>query len=208
MGQGARPISRLLTARPKDINSLDSVLLPLPTLHTKVPFSLTFFNRFAERSVHFRFYFYQTTLESSVVMASATRTFNRLTRAAPVVSPFRTTVARNARSSLARQNFQSSSRRGYASGSEGSGFSAGKYIVGLFGLAAVAVGGAVYMEYGPLPNFKQDSAKETRGIITPKKEDYQKVYDEIVKALVEHDDYDDGSYGPVLLRLAWHCSGT
>ena len=64
------------------------------------------------------------------------------------------------------------------------------------------------MEYGPLPNFKQDSAKETRGIFTPKKEDYQKVYDEIAKALVEQDDYDDGSYGPVLLRLAWHCSGT
>lgn len=141
-------------------------------------------------------------------MASATRTFNRLSRAAPVVSPFRTTISRNARSSIARQNFQSSSRRGYASGPEGSGFSAGKYIVGLFGLAAVAVGGAVYMEYGPLPNFKQDSAKETRGIFTPKKQDYQKVYDEIAKALVEHDDYDDGSYGPVLLRLAWHCSGT
>ena len=80
--------------------------------------------------------------------------------------------------------------------------------MGLFGLAAVAVGGAVYMEYGAFPNFKQDSAKETRGIFTPKKGDYQKVYDEISKALVEHDEYDDGSYGPVLLRLAWHCSGT
>lgn len=141
-------------------------------------------------------------------MASTMRTFNRLSHAAPVISPFRTTVARNARSSLARQHFQSSSRRGYASGPERNGFSAGKYIIGLFGLAAVAVGGAVYMEYGPLPNFKQDSAKETRGIITPKKRDYQKVYDEIAKALVEQDEYDDGSYGPVLLRLAWHCSGT
>jgi cytochrome c peroxidase len=26
--------------------------------------------------------------------------------------------------------------------------------------------------------------------------------------LEEKDDYDDGSYGPVLLRLAWHASGT
>ncbi len=59
-----------------------------------------------------------------------------------------------------------------------------------------------------LPNLKQDSAKETRGVFTPAKDDYQKVYNEIVKALEEHDDYDDGSYGPVLLRLAWHCSGT
>lgn len=204
MGPGARPISRLLTARPKDITPLT----PYYCTTYKNPILFRLFQSFRERAVHFRFFFCQTTLQSSVVMASATRTFNQLTRAAPVVSPFRTTVARNARSSFARQNFQSSSRRGYASGSEGSGFSAGKYIVGLFGLAAVAVGGAVYMEYGPLPNFKQDSAKETRGIITPKKEDYQKVYDEIAKALVEHDEYDDGSYGPVLLRLAWHCSGT
>lgn len=34
------------------------------------------------------------------------------------------------------------------------------------------------------------------------------MYDEIAHLLVENDDYDDGSYGPVLFRLAWHCSGT
>lgn len=34
------------------------------------------------------------------------------------------------------------------------------------------------------------------------------VFDEIAYRLVEYDDYDDGSYGPVLFRLAWHCSGT
>jgi cytochrome c peroxidase len=38
--------------------------------------------------------------------------------------------------------------------------------------------------------------------------DYQKVYDTIAKLLVDKDEYDDGSYGPVLVRLAWHCSGT
>ena len=26
--------------------------------------------------------------------------------------------------------------------------------------------------------------------------------------MLEAEDYDDGSYGPVLVRLAWHCSGT
>ena len=25
---------------------------------------------------------------------------------------------------------------------------------------------------------------------------------------MDNDDYDDGSYGPTLVRLAWHCSGT
>jgi cytochrome c peroxidase len=34
------------------------------------------------------------------------------------------------------------------------------------------------------------------------------VYDYIAHMLVEKDEYDDGSYGPVVLRLAWHCIGT
>lgn len=37
--------------------------------------------------------------------------------------------------------------------------------------------------------------------------DYQKVYNDIA-GILEKEDYDDGSYGPVLLRLAWHASGT
>ena len=56
--------------------------------------------------------------------------------------------------------------------------------------------------------MKKGSSGETRGVFTPKKEDYQQVYNDIAKLLEEKDDYDDGSYGPVIVRLAWHCSGT
>ena len=38
--------------------------------------------------------------------------------------------------------------------------------------------------------------------------DYQAVYNHIAKLLEERDEYEDGSYGPLLVRLAWHCSGT
>ncbi|KAJ1922004.1 heme peroxidase [Mycoemilia scoparia] len=40
-----------------------------------------------------------------------------------------------------------------------------------------------------------------------RKVDYNKVYREIAE-LLEDEDYDDGSYGPVFVRLAWHTSGT
>jgi len=40
------------------------------------------------------------------------------------------------------------------------------------------------------------------------KEDYQKVYNAIADKLEANPEYDDGSYGPVLVRLAWHASGT
>ena len=39
--------------------------------------------------------------------------------------------------------------------------------------------------------------------------DYQAVYNAIAEVLEEGaDDYDDGSFGPVIVRLAWHASGT
>ncbi|WFC93949.1 cytochrome-c peroxidase [Malassezia brasiliensis] len=41
----------------------------------------------------------------------------------------------------------------------------------------------------------------------PTLEDYQKVYNRIAESL-EDNDFDDGSYGPVVLRLSWHSSGT
>ncbi|KAI0302677.1 cytochrome c peroxidase [Russula brevipes] len=43
---------------------------------------------------------------------------------------------------------------------------------------------------------------------TPTKADYQKVYNRIAQKIDDAGEYDDGSYGPLLLRLAWHSAGT
>ena len=73
----------------------------------------------------------------------------------------------------------------------------------------MALGGAGYYFYSQgNGSLLSGSASETKGVFTPKFEDYQKVYNEVAARLEEKDDYDDGSYGPVLVRLAWHASGT
>jgi cytochrome c peroxidase len=41
----------------------------------------------------------------------------------------------------------------------------------------------------------------------PTKADYEKVYQRIADSL-DAENYDDGSYGPIYVRLAWHSSGT
>lgn len=141
-------------------------------------------------------------------MASTSRAFTRfISHAKPISSTLRCTAARNAQSTLTRQTFQSFSRRGYASGASGNSSKTGLY-VGIVGLIAAGGAGYYYVSNNGAITLKEGSAKETKGLFTPTKDDYQKVYNEIAKALEEKDDYDDGSYGPVLLRLAWHCSGT
>ena len=135
-------------------------------------------------------------------MASASRTFSRAFARASA-QPIRAS-ARTSRPTLA-QSFQQSSRRGYASGAGASSSSKGLW----FGAAAVAAAGAGgYFYLSDDYNILKGSSGETQGIFKPTKEDYQKVYNAIAERLVEEDDYDDGSYGPVLVRLAWHASGT
>jgi cytochrome c peroxidase len=134
-------------------------------------------------------------------MASVTRSFARSAlKSTPATSAFKT-AARNTAFTLPRQTFRQQGRRGYASEAPKSGSSAFLWV----GAAAIA-GGAGYYFYGS--NLLSGSAGETKGIFTPTAADYQKVYNDVASRLEEKDDYDDGSYGPVLVRLAWHASGT
>ncbi|KAE8446935.1 heme peroxidase [Mollisiaceae sp. DMI_Dod_QoI] len=140
-------------------------------------------------------------------MTSATRTFVRAIKSSPSTpvsaSAFKTST-RNTFLTSSRSAFRHQQRRGYASSSTKSSSS------GLFiGVGALALGGAGYYLYTQgNGSLLSGSSGETKGVFTPKFEDYQKVYNEVAERLEEKDDYDDGSYGPVLVRLAWHASGT
>lgn len=154
-------------------------------------------------------------------MASSAKMFARLAaRSSPLTSTLRT----NSPALLRRQ------ARGYANGAgpSSSSYSKGLY-VGL-GLGAAVAGGGYYVYTQPTsPATTKSSAPITaasaaepagKKSVVPttdldqgkknaySQKDYQEVYNEIARRLEEKDDYDDGSYGPVLVRLAWHCSGT
>ncbi len=138
------------------------------------------------------------------IMASVARACTRVASSRTFTSP--TAASSTTHRACARQTFQNSSRRGYASGPN-SASSRTPYLIGALALAG-AGGAYFYLNNGSLLQAKEGSAGETRGVFTPTKEDYQKVYNLIASRLEEKDDYDDGSYGPVIVRLAWHCSGT
>ena len=140
-------------------------------------------------------------------MAATARSLTRLTARTSSINTFTSSPVCNARLPIPRPKFQTPPRRGYASAPGGKSSSTGLYVT--IGVVAAALGGGyIYLNNGGVTTLKEGSSGESRGVFTPKKEDYQKVYNEIARLLEEKDDYDDGSYGPVLVRLAWHCSGT
>jgi cytochrome c peroxidase len=122
-------------------------------------------------------------------MAPATRTVARALR----------TSARPALSAAPRVAFRQSGRRFYSS--EPAAKQGSSTWLWLAGAAAVGSGGAWFY-------LNNDSGSATPKVFTPKFDDYQAVYNLIANRLEEKDDYDDGSFGPVLVRLAWHGSGT
>jgi hypothetical protein len=83
------------------------------------------------------------------------------------------------------------------------------------GLALIGAGGYYYYKNSgsadgtsPISAYPVATAKKvTKEIVKPG--DYQAVYNVIAAELEEGaDEYDDGSFGPVILRLAWHSSGS
>jgi cytochrome c peroxidase len=86
-------------------------------------------------------------------------------------------------------------------------------IVGVLALAGAS--GYYYYKQsgyadGVVPASKSSIAAGKKGAKQPGKPgDYQAVYDAVAESLEEGaEEYDDGSFGPVILRLAWHASGT
>lgn len=102
-----------------------------------------------------------------------------------------------------------SSPRFYSSSSSGpeppkpSSSSSAPWLIG-----AAAIGGGAGLYYFSTQGGDAKAASSSKILANPTKEDFQKVYNVIAARLDEKDDYDDGSYGPVLVRLAWHASGT
>jgi cytochrome c peroxidase len=149
--------------------------------------------------------------QQNVAMATATKLF---TRAVPRTSPACSIprAAHAARPSFLRQQFSQASRRGYSSGAGPSPpkSRSGIYLGAAAAFAAAGAGAFYYFNKGEVDKFHltRGSSGETKGVFKPNQSDYQKVYDKIAHLLVEKDEYDDGSYGPVLVRLAWHASGT
>ncbi|KAF8658935.1 hypothetical protein AX14_007674 [Amanita brunnescens Koide BX004] len=82
------------------------------------------------------------------------------------------------------------------------------------GVLALATGAYYYYVLSPAGVDATTAAKsaiqsaKAAAKFTPSKEDYQKVYNRIAEIIDDAGSYDDGSYGPIILRLAWHASGT
>jgi len=69
------------------------------------------------------------------------------------------------------------------------------------GIAAVALSGGIAFV------LHASTAPSDNKLATPSKVDYNEVRKSIA-ALLDDNDFDDGSYGPLFVRLGWHASGT
>jgi cytochrome c peroxidase len=89
----------------------------------------------------------------------------------------------------------------------------GSWTLPIVGVVALAGAGGYYyvkQQSGNTPTSELPVAAGKKGAEQiGKVGDYQAVYNAVAESLEEGaDEYDDGSFGPVVLRLAWHASGT
>lgn len=145
-------------------------------------------------------------------MASVAHTLTRASKqVAFTLTPLRrnlTTATRTRPTTSIAAPIRHTRRRGYASGGSASGGSS-KIIIPL-GLGLIGAAGYYAYSNDLLPSTfsgAQASGLKTGGVFIPTKDDFQKVYNDVAE-LLENNDYDDGSYGPVVVRLGWHASGT
>ncbi|MCJ1276226.1 heme peroxidase [Puttea exsequens] len=136
----------------------------------------------------------------------AARAFTRLAARTLPLNSSKSYTSRTTRAVSPRQISQQSSHRPSASTLNPKSRT-GLY-VSLVGALAAGGAGTLYYFNDEGLKTKQKEFGQNGGVITPNKENYQQVYGEIARLLEEKDEYDDGSYGPVIVRLAWHCSGT
>lgn len=147
--------------------------------------------------------------------------------------PLRAPLARNV-NTFARPSFARSGVRHYSSPTPGSpppppssaNKSTSKVLVTSVAIAVAAGGAFLFFSQddkkaalgvGPDGANKLSGSKDGRAatreanggqVGSHSKKDYQQVYNAIASELESNPDYDDGSFGPVLIRLAWHASGT
>ncbi|KAI8810031.1 heme peroxidase [Cladochytrium replicatum] len=114
-----------------------------------------------------------------------------LNRVAAVTTSSRIALASTRPSALAVRRFASESGSGEAKSGSNTWLWASA-------LGLAAAGGYYFFS-------TQDTANVKASVKKPL--DYNAVYKRIA-AVLDASDYDDGSYGPVLVRLAWHASGT
>lgn len=133
--------------------------------------------------------------------------FSRSAAQAARLSLRRLPLAAGGRSGL---RFNSSTSSGSGAGAGGQKSSGSGLFFGVAGAGLVA-GGAYYVysqtnTAGESLNLTDSLKAAAAGGVV----DYQAVYADIVHAMEGEDSesYDDGSFGPVLVRLAWHASGT
>lgn len=123
------------------------------------------------------------------------RVFSRALRSAPATSTFKNATIRSL-STRSQAAFQHQTHRQYS----GSTSKRRGNVLLYGGLAATLLSVAALYSINRRPTLAEEPQAQEN--------DYQAVYNAIAARLIEEDDYDDGSYGPVLLRLGWHASGT